>query len=143
MAAPFVAGVAGLMLARFPDLSHDSLRTALLDGADPEFYKSDFANGYNYKCYYPQVEQDAVRQPLLGTGLLNANAAINRSPSQNLPLFSDLDRVRRGCSVVGDAESASLPLATMMVPLLLATFYSLQLRRAMFRKRRSSPSRLP
>lgn len=119
MAAPMVAGVAGLMVARYPDISYDDLRGAIVGGADPTFYKSDFSGGFNNCYYYPEIPQDKVRQPLLGTGLLNANSAINRTPTLDQPIFSNLSRVKRGCSVVGGAaaEGAS-PLLLLLLPLL-------------------------
>lgn len=106
MATPMVAGVAGLMVARYPGISFTELRKWLLDGADPTLYEEGLADGFNYHYYYPRVPQESVRQPLLGYGLLNANSTINQTPSQNLPLFNSLDRVERGCAVVSDEATA-------------------------------------
>lgn len=108
MASPMVAGVAGLMVARYPDISFDDLRHSILQGADPSFYAHDFQDGFNYQNYYPKVPQEDARQPLLGLGVLNANSAINRVPTEGLPLYSSLDRVRRGCGVVGSSPVLSL-----------------------------------
>src|SRR5690606_9968631 len=88
MAAPLVSGVAGLMLARFPDASFRTMRGWLLDSADATLYKESENDGYNFNCYYPKIQQVAERQPLLGTGLLNADAALKQVASANLPIFS-------------------------------------------------------
>lgn len=122
MATPMVAGVAGLMIARYPGISFTELRDYLLDGADPTFYEPTFSDGYNYYYYYPKVTQEPVRQPLLGYGLLNANSAINKSPSQNLPLFNSLDRVERGCAVVGESASGQPWVGWIALLLPIASF---------------------
>jgi hypothetical protein len=100
MASPVVAGVAGLILAVHPRISFDELRNAVLLSADPSFYGANFEGGYNYHHYYPKVKHEKIRQPLLGTGLLDANRAVLRKESDGLPVFSDLDRVKRGCSTI-------------------------------------------
>lgn len=148
MAAPIVSGVAGLMLARYPNLSFDELRDAIIGGADPTLYSKDFADGYNYTYYYPKIPEEDQRQPLLGSGMLNAEAAINRRPSQSLPIYSPQDRVRRGCAVVGPSAftASSLLFQLLALPCLLCllpkaglsklgrhAFQSLQLIRAILR----------
>lgn len=144
MAAPMVTGVAGLMLARFPDISFSEMRKALVDGADPSFYREDSNDGFNSDCYYVKIPQEDIRQPLLGSGVLNANSAINRTSSQNLPIFSNSKRVKPGCGVISRDDNAANRSAfwALVAPALLAMFYSLQLNRRMLRNRRSSPSRL-
>jgi hypothetical protein len=117
MATPMVAGVVGLLLARYPGIGFDDLRNAVLSSADPTLYDPGRGGGFNYNYYYPKIAQDSVRQPLLGYGMLNAAAAVNRTTSQELPLFSPLDRVRPGCSVVGGAAEGGGH-ATRMVALL-------------------------
>jgi len=119
MATPMVAGVAGLLLARFPKISFDDLRSSIIQGADPTIYGRDFADGFNYNYYYPKIPQEQIRQPLLGFGMLNAKAAIDRTPSQNLPIFSSLDRVKPGCAaVLGGAGSELSMLLLLLVGLL-------------------------
>jgi len=150
MAAPMVAGVAGLLLYQSPTISFDDLRQALLNSADPSFYSADHEGGFNFHNYYPKIEQESIRQPLLGTGLLNANAALRRDVNAEQPLFSDLNRVRKGCGTVGILRSSrhpdpeqrggegSLRLYLVVFALPLLMIYSLQVIRAMLRKRRSS-----
>jgi subtilisin family serine protease len=122
MATPMVAGVAGLMLARYPGISFTELRKWLLDGADPTFYQETFAGGFNYYYYYPKVPQESVRQPLLGYGVLNANSTINKTPSQDLPIYTSLDRVNAGCATVSGRADAS-PWFTLLILLIpLVTF---------------------
>ncbi len=122
MATPMVAGVAGLMIARYPGISFTELRKWLLDGADPTLYSESFADGFNYYYYYPKVPQESVRQPLLGYGFLNANSTLNKTPSQNLPLFNSLDRVERGCAVVADGRPVSPWVGLLMLLMPLVTF---------------------
>jgi subtilisin family serine protease len=100
MATPMVSGIAGLLVARYPGIAFDDLRGALLQTADPTFYGRDFEDGFNYTYYYPLVGRDKTRTPLLGYGVLDAQAAINRAPTTGLPIFNQLDRVRPGCSTI-------------------------------------------
>lgn len=124
MATPMVAGIAGLMVARYPDISFTELRKWLLDGADPTLYGETFSEGFNYYYYYPRVPQESVRQPLLGFGLLNANSTINKTPSQNLPLFTNLDRVDRGCAVVAgkSTDGSWVTLLMFVIPLVTVVY---------------------
>ena len=103
-------------------LSDDEFRRAaalFLDGADPHFYERDFEDGFNFYNYYPQIPQEEVRQPLLGLGVINAEASINKTPTVGLPVFSALDRVKPGCSPVGGATDASGALALLLAALAL------------------------
>ncbi len=125
MATPMVAGLAGLMIARYPDITFVELKKTILEGADPSFYSRDFEDGFNFYYYYPKIAQEPIRQPLLGSGFLNANSSVNKTASQGLPVFTDLDRVSPGCAVVwsGDARPRSelaLLVALLLAPILLA-----------------------
>lgn len=122
MASPIVAGVAGLIVARWPGIGFDELKSALVVSADPRFYRSDFEEGFNFNYYYPKIEGEEIRQPLLGSGLVNAVSAINRTPTDNLPLFTELDRVKPGCSTVraGNETSGWFAAALLLFPALLA-----------------------
>lgn len=139
MAAPLVSGIAGLMLTRYPEITFDDLRKSILDGTDPTFYQKDWADGFNFYNYYPKVPQEELRQPLLGVGVLNANASIAKLTSTGLPVYSALDRVRAGCATIGKSEhknrlvilAALLALPTILV--LLGKFQRRQRSRVMFR----------
>ena len=108
MAAPLVAGAAGLVLAKSPNLSFDDLRAALVQGADPKLYDATYDSGYNHEHFFPKVAGDPTRQPLLGTGLLDVQAAVNRSAHDGLPLSPGTRRVGPGCAVIAGNASQSL-----------------------------------
>lgn len=74
MAAPMVSAVAALVLAVEPEITIVALKQRLLRSADPELYSPHFASGYNARSYYPDI--DGRRYPLLGAGLLDAQAAL-------------------------------------------------------------------
>jgi subtilisin family serine protease len=149
MAAPFVAGVAGLMVAADPTISFSDLRSWLLQSADPSLYGADKNGGLTYRYYYPKVKQEnGERQPLLGNGVLNANRAVRREPADGLPVYAELDRVKPGCSVVAAPKNGGpapvktptrLFLLILATPLALVAAYNRQVIRAMLRNRRSSP----
>ena len=96
MAAPMVSAVAGLVLAREPAISVQSLRKRLLEGADPKIYETDYADGFNQKYYYPEVDGRAL--PLLGSGSLDANAAV--SGTEQGKRQNDEDRLGPFCGSV-------------------------------------------
>lgn len=151
MAAPIVSGVAGLLLAQRSNLSFSELRSALLNGADPSLYGITDQKSINYNCYYPKIPGEPFRQPLLGRGLVNARDAINFQEVAGQPSVNVPNRVKRGCSIVGiNNEGRTLPggwslTLIIFAPLawpFLSVLQSLQVKRATFRKRRSSPLRL-
>jgi subtilisin family serine protease len=117
MASPVVAGVAGLMLARYPEISFDELRKRLLEGADPTLYERDWADGFNFYNYYPKLPDEDLRQPLIGLGVINADASINKVATFGLPVYYSLDRVRAGCSVITGASPTVRSLALMLLVL--------------------------
>lgn len=121
MAAPLVAGVAGLLLARYPGISYDDLRAAILHSADPSFYAPDHENGFNFGSYYQEVNKGAPRVPLLGYGVLNAKAALERTTTAGLPVYSTFDRVHGGCAVIAPSTrptSVGLSLILLLLPAL-------------------------
>ncbi len=119
MASPMVAGVAGLMLTRFPDISYQNMRNWLVKSADSTFYKITENDGYNHACYFPKISQESVRQPLLGSGLLQAGNALKQQPTGEIPLFTDLDRVTPGCSVIKGGQQARRNIWTAFLLILM------------------------
>lgn len=119
MASPIVAGVAGLMLAYQPGRSWKDLRKSLVDMADPSIYNPDVFNGNNYNYYYPRLAGESVRRPLLGSGIVDANAALDGVKATGF-FGGRLARVQRGCSAVDVRGFATgIPLMVLfLVPML-------------------------
>ena len=101
MAAPFVSGVAGLLAARYPGISFDAMRHWIIASADPAVYDPSVADGINYDLYYPKISEESLRQPLLGSGLLNVQGAVTKQLSTGIPDGGALDRVTPQCAVLG------------------------------------------
>ncbi len=118
MASPIVAGVAGLVLAYDPGRSWKELRRSIIEMADPRIYDPSLYNNYNY--YYPKQSGEAIRRPLLGSGIVDANAALDGKKASGV-FGGRLSRVQRGCSVIGKEETrGDLPLASLiMLPFLI------------------------
>ena len=72
MAAPIVAGVAGLVLAAEPELDASELTDRLLRTSIPDKLYADGMNDY-----YRPVEDGIGLVPLLGSGVVNAYLALN------------------------------------------------------------------
>jgi hypothetical protein len=122
MAAPVVSGVAGLLLAVEPDLSYSQLRERLLLTADPSIYTTVEYN----KNYFPQFSGDPAPVPLLGTGMINANAAVQNIKTSDLPLTQALDRVTSGCAVLRGGAHPGRTVSVfllLMWPVLCGVFY--------------------
>ncbi len=103
MATPVAAGIAGLLLAVQPDLSFDELRERLLSSASPQLYASNFGGAYNSRNYHPKIDGNHV--PLLGTGLVDASAALRGIRRQDPP-NGNKERVRIDCAeVVNDMNT--------------------------------------
>jgi hypothetical protein len=103
MAAPVVAGVAGLLLAANPDLNYDALRDRLVRTADAALYE----NSVN-RNYIPRIPGEPAPIPLLGTGRVNASSAIKAVETQDLPVVGALDRVSVSCGTIGPHASRSI-----------------------------------
>lgn len=98
MAAPVVAGVAGLLAGLEPELTAAEIKGRLMTTADPSIYSRDSNLGYNHRYYLRQSERLRRAVPLLGTGRVDALAALSnqRQGFQEVPR-----RVRPGCGVIG------------------------------------------
>jgi hypothetical protein len=126
MASPIVAGVAALMLTRYPDISFSQMRKWIVKSTDSTFYSAQENDGYNHDCYYPKIEQETFRQPLLGTGLLQASNAVQLKITGELPIYTEFDRVEPGCSVISSTSPIKnltlvnyLLLLMLLLPVLL------------------------
>ena len=128
MAAPMVSGVAGLLVAQKQNLPFAELRGALLNAADPAFYQDTPGRTLNNDCYFVTIKNNSIRQPLLGLGLLNARDTINNALTPNQPIFSKLDRVKPGCSVVGAgaASAQATGFIWLLAPFLILFFRRLR-----------------
>ena len=119
MAAPVVAGVAGLLLAYNQNLSVRELFNSIVSTADPRIYKSDVNGGDNYNYYDPVVSGYPNRWPLLGSGIVDASAALDgKSANYTGNIYN---RVQAGCGVVAASESTpSMGLWLLLLPMILA-----------------------
>ena len=94
-ATPVVAGVAGLILAIEPGIDFNALRSRLLTTADPAIYSdTDQLNNYS-----PKIAGETVRRPLLGSGIVDALAAVTNK-EQGASSSQVLNRVRPACGTV-------------------------------------------
>jgi thermitase len=121
MAAPVVAGVAGLVLSYDQTRTVAALRSSIVNTADPRLYDPSVNNGINYNYYDPLVAGYPNRWPLLGSGIVDAAAALDGVVSTYPGTV--YDRVQPGCGTV-----AAYPIAPLnhwwlwLLPLLLAVF---------------------
>jgi len=122
MAAPVVSGILGLILSIDPNRSFTDLRNSIILGSNRDaLYGKDQAEGFNYNFYYPQVGGESVRRPLLGAGMLDANAAIlGKGTGINIGTIS---RIKSGCSVLGlDDRAGIMGLLVLLSPGLFFIF---------------------
>ncbi len=115
MSTPMVAGVAGLVLAKQPELTAVELEERLKASANPELLYGQDVNG----GYRPLVNGKLV--PLLGTGLINALTAV--SPELDAVPTLDVNRPNRikpGCGVVGGPSGAGSLWFWLSLPGLIA-----------------------
>lgn len=100
MAAPVVAGTAAMLAAIEPSLTAKEIRSRIIKSADPSIYDSDVDNGTNAEYYYPSIEGEGLRVPLLGSGQVNLHAALN-DENQGIDATGALNlRVAPGCSTI-------------------------------------------
>jgi subtilisin family serine protease len=106
MAAPVVAGVAGLYLALNPDVSFDELRNRIIDCADASIYTADAPGPkFNAANYFPLVAGEEAHRPLLGSGIVNVRNMITGSCKGSVG--RPLDRVTPGCSSIDGLNARS------------------------------------
>lgn len=101
MAAPIVAGVAGLILANKGNISFDEFKGALLSSASPDLYFDSQRNiRETISSYYPQVDKFGNHEPLLGLGIVNASAALRGKKDLNSISLKQAERVKAGCGTI-------------------------------------------
>ncbi len=134
MATPVVAGVAGLMVAvRKEEMSSDDIRDRLLFNSDPDkLYPKptdgkDPVNNKNETYYYAKLEHVEHPVPLLGFGLVDAEAALRGGYVEAAKKMIDNDPIDRvslaSCGTIA-IPAGSYPLALLLLlPLLLALRY--------------------
>ncbi len=128
MAAPMVSGVAGLILSANPNISIKELRSILINTANPSLYSNEVnAN------YYTTIKGESAPTPMLGSGMVDAAAAVEGKSSSNIPSAKALDRVTPGCGIIVKEKQSStknksetnkyLSIVFLMLPLLITTIY--------------------
>ncbi len=119
MSAPMVAGVAGLMLTKNPNLSADEIERRLKFTADPSIIYREDLNG----AYLPLIGDKLV--PLLGSGIVNAAGAL--APQDDTTPGLDTGRknqVQSGCSLLGARAPEARGWSTLLLlsPFLFGLF---------------------
>ena len=116
MAAPVVAGIAGLLLINNPRLSVDDLKFQLITTANPGMY--DLAEN---AAFIPRISGEPFPVPLMGSGVANAFNAVSATVPSNRKGEKSVDRVREGCGVVAYGDSPlSKPLSWLILLLPLS-----------------------
>jgi hypothetical protein len=110
MAAPVVSGVAGLVLAlpENQNLSSQQLKDRLTETSDTSIYVE------NNQAYYITLSGDGAPTPLLGSGLIDAEAALNGTRSGASTARTRI-RVDEGCGVAGVVGSEWTPWLTWAI----------------------------
>lgn len=118
MATPVVAGIAGLILSVSPSITLPDLKRVIINSADGGIYEEQFADGYNYRNYYPKI--DSHRVPLLGSGMVNAAGAVRDLKRSGIAL-KKTERIKIYCSAIGSGlpTSSSGPWLFLILPLFL------------------------
>lgn len=114
MAAPIVSGIAGLILSKDPTLTAEQVERRLLDTAEPDKLYSDSVNN----GYRPNIKGMGL-VPMLGSGVVNANLALDPTLDQSPPVTTQRsDLVRAGCGVVGAHAASGWSWFWLALPLL-------------------------
>ncbi len=124
MASPVVAGIAGLVLASEPNLTASQLEARLLQTASVAELYQDSSNA----PYRPTISGVGAI-PLLGSGIINAYAALDPSQVTALPLSTARsDLVGTGCGQLGGSvQTSSASWLLLLGPLVLMIFHQLYL----------------
>lgn len=123
VASPIVAGVAGLLLSLEPELSGEDLEQRLLSSADQGLYQQAFA--LVDKPRYYRYDQKGNKVPLLGAGLLDANAALKAVRQRVQTLANNKKKKQISCGTLGNIDKGStqgtlpLPLVFLLLPLMI------------------------
>lgn len=113
MSSPVVAGIAGLILSKDPTLTAAEVERRLLDTAQPDKLYSDSVNN----GYRPNIKGMGL-VPLLGSGVVNANLALDPNLDQSPPVTTKRsDLVRAGCGVIGGEASSAWFWGWILLPL--------------------------
>jgi len=114
MSSPIVAGIAGLLLTKDPTLTADQVERRLLDTALPDpLYSDSVNNGYR-----PNIKGMGL-VPLLGSGVVNADLALDPSRDESPPVTTQRsDLVRAGCGVLGGETGPLWNLLWLLLPVM-------------------------
>jgi subtilisin family serine protease len=119
MAAPVVAGVAGLLLSVSPTLTYKEIRDRLILTSDASTL---YSNQINAK-YFKRFKGEPAAVPLLGSGMVDAESAVKKELTENLPIVSALDRVTVSCGQLGTTLPSGFSVQWLLgLPLLLVGF---------------------
>jgi subtilisin family serine protease len=114
MASPVVAGVAGLVLAAYPDISISGLRSAIVNGANADVIYDNSVN----KSYLVTLEGENNAMPLLGSGMVDAKNAVELIKVPRSATAS-LNRVDDSCGLMGgETKNAPLSFLLLFLPLI-------------------------
>jgi subtilisin family serine protease len=114
MAAPVVAGAAGILLSAFPNLNFNELRERIVNSANSKTLYVDGKDAdVNVKYYYPKISGEPVRRPLLGGGYLDVLGMLKKD--SNSATGQPIERVTSGCAVIAQADTAVDPLVLLFL----------------------------
>lgn len=118
MATPMVSGVAGLVLAFEPELTASDLKQRLIASSQPILYDARFAGGYNARLFFPRIKPEGKRVPLLGGGIIDAEAALANRHTSSFDYILN-DRVVDGCGVIEGGDGNTYLHGYLVVMLIL------------------------
>ena len=115
MAAPMVSGVAAMLLAYHPEWSGNDVKRRLIASADGAMYH----HTGNAAHYVTKIRPENRQVPLLGSGVLDARAALAGESNASVPREA-MDRVVDGCASIGSrAHDPSSTAASLVILLAL------------------------